>query len=193
MPLPELPALATTLQALFDTYPTDATDAEPLALESGDERHIVPIQPGQAARLTNLVHNEATTCRNAHSDGNGQCAHCDGLGVTGAHKPTVWIVWHTDGTRPPRACLNEATANKRAETLYHDGKNWNDQDNAQLEWIDCGDHYELEDDGQDTGWRVSPETIELPAHTWTCAFCGEENDDAFRVCPGCCHHRPTPA
>lgn len=162
MTLPELSALATAMQALFNTYPTDAYDAErlTLALESGDERHVVRVQPGQVAWLTHLVQDESASCRNAHADGNGQCAHCAGRGVVGATKPTVWIIWQADGTGPGRPCLDEATAKKRAETLYMDGLHSDDQEEDGLEWTGGGDSYELEDNGQDTGWCVSPEEVE---------------------------------
>ncbi|WP_069627257.1 hypothetical protein [Streptomyces niveus] len=195
MSLPELPALAAALQTLFDTYPTDADEAErlTLALESGDERQVVSLQPGQAAWLTTLVQDEFVSCRNAHSDGNGRCAHCTGRGVVGATKPTVWIIWQTDGAGPGRPCLDEATAKKRAETLYLDGLHSDDQEEARLEWTGGGDLYELEDNGQDTGWCVGPEEVETPARTWTCTFCGEDNDDAFAVCPGDGHRRPDAA
>lgn len=164
MSLPELPTLAAVLQALFDDYPTDADDAEQLtlALESGDERHVVRLQPGQAAWLTRLVQNETASCRNAHSDGNGRCAHCGGHGVVGAHKPTAWVVWRTDGAGPGRLCLDEATAKKRAETLYLEGLHSDDREEALLEWTGRGDPYELEDNGEDTGWCVSPEFVETP-------------------------------
>ncbi|GAA0574842.1 hypothetical protein [Streptomyces mordarskii] len=71
-------SLVVALQQLVDAYPTDEDDAPrvTLALESGDERHAVPLQPGQVEILTRLIQNEAATCRNAHVGGNGQCGHC---------------------------------------------------------------------------------------------------------------------
>ncbi|MEV1040549.1 hypothetical protein AB0J01_28445 [Streptomyces sp. NPDC050204] len=195
MPLPELTPLAAALRNLFDTYPTDADDAErlTLTLESGDERQVVNPQPGQAAWLTNLVEAEAASCRNAHSDGNGQCAHCTGRGVVGATKPEVWIVWQLDGSGPGRPFLDEATAKKHVETLYMEGLHSDDQEEAQLEWTGGDDLYELEDNGRETGWCVSPAEVETPAQTWTCTICGGENDDALGLCPRCGHNRPSDA
>lgn len=76
--------LAAALQELFEIYPTDEDEAPTVALtltepEHGEE-YVVKLQPGQVNWLTSLVLDEAKTCRNAHSDGNGQCGHCGGSG-----------------------------------------------------------------------------------------------------------------
>ncbi|GAA0707173.1 hypothetical protein GCM10009548_95050 [Streptomyces malaysiensis subsp. malaysiensis] len=74
--------LAAALQELFDIYPTDEDTAPAVTLtlaESGEE-HTVKLQPGQVDWLTTVVMDEARTCRNAHSDGTGQCGHCGGTG-----------------------------------------------------------------------------------------------------------------
>ncbi|GAA3372269.1 hypothetical protein GCM10017744_103120 [Streptomyces antimycoticus] len=75
----DIASLVVALQQLVDAYPTDEDNAPraTLALESGDERHAVPLQPGQVEWLTTLIQNEAATCRNAHVGGNGECGHCE--------------------------------------------------------------------------------------------------------------------
>ncbi|MFF3957365.1 hypothetical protein ACFYY1_29750 [Streptomyces sp. NPDC001890] len=159
MSLPDLPALATALQAWFDAYPTDPDDAErlTLALESGGERHVVSLQPGQAGWLPDLVEKQIASLRNSHPDENGQCAHCNGPGVmTGARALTAWVAWQLDGPGLDYTHPDEATAKKYAEKQYLDGLDSEDQDDASLEWTGGDNLYELEDNGQDTGWCVSP-------------------------------------
>jgi hypothetical protein len=83
--------LAAALQQLVSDYPTDDdTDGQgsvvltltgPAAPGQG-ERYDIALQPGQVEWLTRLVTDEAATCRNAHSDGTGDCGHCAGTGST---------------------------------------------------------------------------------------------------------------
>jgi hypothetical protein len=80
-------AVATALQVMFETYPTDAegtTAAVVLTVTdpATGTQHTIELQPGQAEWLTTLTMDELATCRNAHSDGNSQCAHCRGTGRT---------------------------------------------------------------------------------------------------------------
>ena len=161
MTLPQLPALYAALQNLFDTYPTDDEGAErlTLALESGGERLVVRLQPGQAEWLTNLVKHEEESCRNAHEYGTGVCAHCRGLGMVGGRQPRTWVAWQSDGGGPGTPCTDAATAKWYAETQYLDGLHSEDQEAAVLRWTGTDDLRELEDNGQDTGWCVSPEPM----------------------------------
>ncbi|MFI8992183.1 hypothetical protein ACIG63_45860 [Streptomyces antimycoticus] len=90
-PTPDSASLVVALQQLVDAYPTDEDDAPltTLALEFSGERHVVRLQPGQVEWLTTLIQNEGATCRNAHADGNGQCAHCDGRGLVPSRQTSV--------------------------------------------------------------------------------------------------------
>lgn len=189
---PDLSALALALRNLFDTYPTDADDAEraTLTLEAGGQQHVVRLQPGQVEWLTHLVRDEDGSCRNAHADGTGACEHCRGLGVVGGRKPRTWVAWQNDGGGPGMPCTDATTARTYAEQQYLDGLHSEDQDAAVLVWTGEEDMRTLEDQGEDTGWCVSPETIQTPPDVWTCTWCGEDNDNAFARCPGCSHPRP---
>ncbi|MFF1700036.1 hypothetical protein ACFVXC_41450 [Streptomyces sp. NPDC058257] len=77
---------AAALQELAETYPTDPEGTATVAVTVTDpatgEQHQALVQPGQLGWLTTLVMGEMATCRNAHSDGNGQCGHCAGTGRT---------------------------------------------------------------------------------------------------------------
>ena len=165
MTLPELHPLAVALENLFDTYPTDADDAErlTLALESGGERIVVRLQPGQADWLTTLVRHEEVSCRNAHAGETGECGHCRGLGMVGGRQPRTWVAWQVDGGGPGTPCTDAATAKWYAETQYTDGLHSEDEEAAVLRWTGSDDMRELEDNGQATGWCVSPEFIVTPA------------------------------
>ncbi|MEU5610509.1 hypothetical protein AB0H03_17540 [Streptomyces sparsogenes] len=84
--------LAKALARLAEEYPTDPDIEEQLALRFGDGDapgygfpEPVTLRPGQLAWLAQLVERELDTARNAHSDGDGSCAHCEG---TGAARPT---------------------------------------------------------------------------------------------------------
>ncbi|AEY94355.1 hypothetical protein SHJG_p240 (plasmid) [Streptomyces hygroscopicus subsp. jinggangensis 5008] len=84
--------LARSLARLAAEYPTDPASAESLPLHFGAEEDPdapapVPLQAGQLAWLAELVERELATTRNAHSDGDGTCAHCEGTGAArpGAH------------------------------------------------------------------------------------------------------------
>ncbi|MEV8590900.1 hypothetical protein AB0424_28570 [Streptomyces sp. NPDC051180] len=72
--------LAAALQELAREYPTDPDDTATVTLTVTDpatgEQHQAHLQPGHLRWLTTLVMDEMTTCRNAHSDGTGQCGHC---------------------------------------------------------------------------------------------------------------------
>ncbi|QMU70052.1 hypothetical protein [Streptacidiphilus sp. P02-A3a] len=45
--------------------------------------HTVALQPESADWLTRLTVDSIASCRNAHSGGNGLCAHCRGTGRAG--------------------------------------------------------------------------------------------------------------
>ncbi|WP_274036692.1 hypothetical protein [Streptomyces sp. MMBL 11-1] len=82
--------LAEMLARFAEEYPTDGDDAETFTLQLDGGRHGAPppavtLQAGQLAWLTQLVERELATARNAHCDGNGQCAHCE---ATGSARPT---------------------------------------------------------------------------------------------------------
>ena len=82
-------ALAAALGELLTGYPTDNPDAPrtTLAIHAGEVTHRLQATPGQVTWLTNLLMNEADTCRNAHSDQSGECAHCGGTGNAGVFVP----------------------------------------------------------------------------------------------------------
>jgi hypothetical protein len=82
-------ALAAALGELLTGYPTDEPDAArvTLAIHAGDAIHRLQASAGQVTWLTNLLMNEADTCRNAHSDQSGECAHCGGTGTAGVFVP----------------------------------------------------------------------------------------------------------
>ncbi len=82
-------ALAAALGELLTGYPTDEPDAArtTLAIHAGDTIHRLQASPGQVTWLTNLLMNEADTCRSAHSDQSGECAHCGGTGAAGVFVP----------------------------------------------------------------------------------------------------------
>ena len=189
MTLMDLPALAAVLKSLFDTYPTDNDDAErmTLTLQFGGERRVVQLQPGQAAWLTGLLQHEEATCRNAHTDGTGLCAHCHGLGAVGTagRKPRTWIAWQKDAGGPGTPCTDAASAKAYAAEQYQDGLHWEDRGAAVLVWTGDEALQALEDQGLETGWCVSPETVITPATNRPCPHCGESSDDALVFCPAC--------
>ncbi|MEY9961507.1 Ran-binding zinc finger domain-containing protein [Streptacidiphilus sp. MAP5-52] len=101
-------AVATALQELFATYPTDPEGtATAVVLTVTDPatgaQHTIELQPGQASWLTGLTMDEVATCRNAHSDGNGECGHCGGSGKAGhLDDPDPYLgedglIYHGDG------------------------------------------------------------------------------------------------
>ncbi|MFM9735175.1 hypothetical protein [Streptomyces niveiscabiei] len=193
MTQPDLPALALALQNLFDTYRTDADDAEraTLTLEAGGQQHVVRPQPGQVEWLARLVRDEDASFRNAHADGTGVCEHCRGLGAVGGRKPLTWIAWHVDGGHPGMPCTDAATAKAYAQEQYLAGLRSEGQDAAVLVWTGTEDLRTLKDQDKDTGWYASPETVRTPSDVWTCTWCGEGNDNTFARCPGCSHPRPS--
>ncbi|MFH8343127.1 hypothetical protein [Streptomyces sp. AM6-12] len=77
---------AAALQELAETYPVDPEDTATVAVTVTDpatgEQHQALVQPGHLGWLTSTVMAELATCRNAHSDGTGQCGHCAGTGRT---------------------------------------------------------------------------------------------------------------
>ena len=80
---PDAAALAAALRELLTVYPTDAPDAPHTTLSvRGPDGHEHRLQatPGQVEWLTRLLTDEAATCRNAHPDGSGRCAHCNRAG-----------------------------------------------------------------------------------------------------------------
>ena len=85
-------AVATALQELVTGYPTDPEGTVPAAVltitdPATSARHTVELQPAHAQWLTGLVLDEAATWRNAHADGNNQCAHCTGTGAARQVQP----------------------------------------------------------------------------------------------------------
>lgn len=79
--------LAAALQQLASDYPTDDAGQGSVVLtltgptaHRQAERYDIALQPGHVEWLTRLVTAEAATCRNAHSDGTGNCGHCAGTG-----------------------------------------------------------------------------------------------------------------
>ncbi|WP_214327918.1 hypothetical protein [Nonomuraea sediminis] len=77
--------LAGLLAELCATYPTGdggAVASVEIQHQTG-ARHRVEVQAGQLEWLASLIKNELETCRNAHADGNGMCAHCAGTGEAG--------------------------------------------------------------------------------------------------------------
>ncbi|WP_240152295.1 hypothetical protein [Streptomyces mobaraensis] len=90
--------LAQALARLAAEYPTDPEGADAAPLQLGDEERgfdfpdPVALTAGQLTWLAQLVEHELATARNAHSDGNGTCAHCEGTGAARPTGPVTHIV-----------------------------------------------------------------------------------------------------
>lgn len=91
--------LAKAIARLAEEYPTDPDLDERIPLQFGDGQapgygfpEPVALQPGQLAWLAELVERELDTARNAHSDGDGSCAHCEGTGSVRPTGPVTHVV-----------------------------------------------------------------------------------------------------
>lgn len=85
--------LLAALRALVTDYPTDGPGLPPTVRMTltGPDQHLgeVDVQAGHLAWIAGLLHDEFETCRNAHHDQSGQCAHCDGSGRAAGHGPSA--------------------------------------------------------------------------------------------------------